>query len=140
MQSEADMDEVLGLIIQSPWIEKILAGQKTWEIRTRHASRRERIALIKSKSGCIFGTCRVVDCIGPLTSEEMLANEDKHRVPEEMLSRYCRPDQTYAWVLADPQRLVTPIRYRHPPGAVIWVRLTRSNVADRFDELVTATR
>ena len=38
--NDANINEVTGLVIQSPWIEKILAGEKTWEIRTRHATRR----------------------------------------------------------------------------------------------------
>ena len=39
MVGTTHVNEVTGLVIQSPWIEKILAGEKTWEIRTRHATR-----------------------------------------------------------------------------------------------------
>lgn len=132
--------EVTGLVIKSPWIDLILRGEKTWEVRTRQTAARGRVALIRSKSGLIVGTCRIVDCLGPLSMDEMLASQDRHRVPPELLAEYCRPGQTYVWVIADARPLDPPIPYRHPSGAVIWVRLTRQNVPGRFDELVAATR
>ena len=33
-------------------------------------------------------------------------------------------NHTYAWVLTAVRRFHTPVRYRHPSGAVIWVKLT----------------
>jgi hypothetical protein len=30
---------------------------------------------------------------------------------------------TFAWVLANARRFKTPVPYRHPSGAVIWVAL-----------------
>lgn len=124
-----------GLVIKSPWIEYILQSTKTWEIRGRHTAVRERIALIKSQSGCIFGTCRVVDCVGPLTLEQLRQNADRHRIPLEGLEAGLPYDKTYAWVLADAKPLAQPIPYRHPSGAVIWVTLTPDRVPGRFDEL-----
>ena len=35
------------LIIDEPWISKILEGRKTWELRKRNMSIRERISLIR---------------------------------------------------------------------------------------------
>jgi hypothetical protein len=34
--------------------------------------------------------------------------------------------QTYAWVLAKPRRLTTPVPYEHPSGAIIWVNFDQS--------------
>ena len=34
-----------GLVIDGPWVRKILAGAKTWEIRSKPNSRTGRIAL-----------------------------------------------------------------------------------------------
>lgn len=133
-------EEVTGLVIQSPWIDLILRGQKTWEIRKRRAATRSRIALIKSKSGCAVGTCRVVDCLGPLSKDQILASSDQHRIPAEKIDQYWEQGKTYSWVLAEPCPLQPPIPYQHPSGAVIWVTLTAKNVPDRFDELVAATR
>ena len=140
MRSNEEIVEVTGLVIRSPWIEKILSGEKTWEVRSSRVSKRGPIALIKSQTGHIFGTCRIVDCIGPLSLTQMLANGEKHRVSETMLSTYYRPGKTFAWVLADPQQLPQPIHYRHPAGAVIWVKLTEDIVPVRFDELIAATK
>ncbi len=36
------------LVIRSPWIDLILAGSKTWEMRTKPTSIRGRVALIKA--------------------------------------------------------------------------------------------
>lgn len=134
------IQEVTGLVIKSPWIDLILQGKKTWEIRTRHASKRGRVALIKSKSGLIIGTCRMVDCLGPLSLDQMRDNFEKHQVPTEMMDKYFKTDKTYAWVLAEPTPLERPIPYRHPSGAVIWVKLTQRNVPNAFEELTSMCR
>ena len=123
-----------GLVIKSPWIDLILSGQKTWEIRGSRTQMRERIALIKSKSGTVIGGCDVVDCIGPLTHDQLRATAERHRIPLHMLDRLPYP-QTYAWVVGNPKPLATPIAYRHPSGAVIWVRLDQQNVVE-FGRLI----
>ena len=46
-----DFEVTKGLMIKSPWIDKILAGEKTWEIRGYTTETRGTIALIKSGSG-----------------------------------------------------------------------------------------
>ena len=61
-----------GLVIRSPWIDHILAGKKTWEMRTRATSIRGRIALIKAGSGLIYGTAELVECKTSLDLEQAL--------------------------------------------------------------------
>lgn len=34
-----------GIIIDAPWIDEILAGRKTWELRTKSWSHRGEVAL-----------------------------------------------------------------------------------------------
>src|SRR5690349_14012974 len=102
------MAEVTGLVIKEPWIDLILAGQKTWEIRGTYTKQRGKIALIKSKSGRIYGTCDIVDCVGPLSLDDLRANEPKHRVPPERQSIIEYP-KIYAWVVANPKRFPDPI-------------------------------
>ena len=123
-----------GLVIKSPWIDLILQGRKTWEIRGKNTAQRGRIALIKSKSGCIIGTCRLVDCVGPLSLSQLRETTDKHHIPLEGLTELPY-EKTYAWVMAEPKLLDQPIPYKHPSGAVIWVRLAAGNVPDRFTEI-----
>ncbi len=45
-----------------------------------------------------------------------------------------------AWVVAKPRRLRCPIPYRHPPGAVIWVRLDHDIGRRILKEINTATQ
>jgi hypothetical protein len=83
-----------GLLIRSPHIEKILRGEKIWEIRGSRTSVRGPIALIRSGSGEVVGTCEIVDCIGPLTDQELRRNASKAGLRRaEAVSRYRR---TYA--------------------------------------------
>jgi hypothetical protein len=69
-----------GLLIKEPWIGKILKGLKKWEIRGSKTNIRGTIALIRSGSGLIVGTCDLVDVKGPLILAEMRKNFDKHRI------------------------------------------------------------
>ncbi len=109
-----------GLLVKSPWVEKILNAQKTWEIRGTATKIRGPIALIKSGTGTIVGTCEIVNCIGPLNTAEFNKNENKHLVSKDFQIRY---KKIYAWIIKNPQK-ISPIPYRHPNGAVIWVRLS----------------
>jgi hypothetical protein len=115
-------------------IDLILQGRKTWEIRGKNTAQRGRIGLIKSKSGCVIGTCRLVDCIGPLSLATLRETTGKHHIPLDTLTELPY-EKTYAWVMAEPKLLVPPVPYKHPSGAVIWVRLTAANVPNRFSEI-----
>ena len=106
-----------GLIIRAPWIDLILQGEKTWEIRGTNTRIRGRIALIKSGTGYVFGTVGLVNCI-PLDLRTYQSHVTQHRV--EVVSSLPYP-KTFAWVLEDPVRLDKPVAYRHPKGAIIWV-------------------
>jgi hypothetical protein len=44
-------------------------------------------------------------------------------VPASELGDPYYGDHTYAWVLSAAKRLKTPVAYKHPQGAVIWVTL-----------------
>jgi hypothetical protein len=110
------------LLIRRPWIDKILDGEKIWEIRGSRTSVQGTIGLIASRSGTVVGVCDLVDCIGPLTRGEFRKNAKKAGMhPREATLGYYR--HTYAWVLKNARKLARPIEYRHPSGAVIWVRL-----------------
>jgi hypothetical protein len=113
-----------GLQIRKDPIDQILAGTKTWEIRGTTTSRRGSIALIESKSGLVVGTCEVVDVVGPLSLKELQVNEERTGFrPDDLYY-----EKTYAWVLRNAHRLSKPIPFRHPQGAVIWVKLEPSVV------------
>ncbi|ENQ3080414.1 ASCH domain-containing protein [Bacillus cereus] len=110
-----------GLIIRSPWIELILEGKKTWEIRGANTKIRGKIALIKSGSGMVFGTIDLIDS-KKLSLEEYQQSESFHKVP----AQNCLQEPykyTHAWIFQNPTPLKEPIPYKHPMGAVIWVNL-----------------
>ena len=111
------------LLIRRPWIDMILSGTKTWEIRGSRTSIRGRIGLIASGSGTVMGVCDLVDCLGPLSATEFRRNAAKAGLTrsDAILGRY---RQTYAWLLERPKKLREPIPYEHPNGAVIWVTLS----------------
>ena len=108
-----------GLVVKQPWLELILVGKKIWEIRGSNTTIREKIALIQSGTGKIYGTANLVDCI-KLTRKEFELARDRHCVPKEVSLPY---KNIYAWVLEDAVCLDTPKEYKHPQGAVIWVAL-----------------
>lgn len=111
------------LIIASPFIERILAGTKTWEMRSTATKQRGRIALVRKGSGLVVGTAELSDSVGPLTRAQMLDNTDRHRVDTDRILSGAVDKWTYAWVLRDVRPLAQPVQYIHPSGAVIWVTL-----------------
>jgi len=110
------------LLIQPPFIDKILDGTKTWEMRGSRTTIRETVALVRSGSGIVVGVCDLVDCIGPLTASEYHKNAAKAGIhPSEARVGWYR--NTYAWVVERPRTLKKPVPYTHPAGAIIWVTL-----------------
>lgn len=108
-----------GLIIKDTWIEKILNGEKTWEIRGSNTKIRGTIALIKSGTGMIFGTA-VLNRSFAITPEAFAQGYKNHRIPETVEMPYKQP---HVWELSAVKRYESPIPYKHPQGAVIWVNL-----------------
>ena len=111
------------LIIRSPHIEKVLAGTKTWEIRSRPTNIRGPIGLIRSGSGLVVATGEVVDCRGPLSFQEFKRNALRAGWKPAEITQRPYPT-TYAWVLNNVKVLPTPLAYRHPRGTITWVKLT----------------
>ncbi|MEI5908710.1 ASCH domain-containing protein [Bacillus spongiae] len=122
-----------GLLIKSPWIDHILQGNKTWEIRGSNTNIRGKIALIKSGTGKVFGTADLIGC-KKLSFEEYKKSEAFHLVP--MVKDQTKPYKNiHAWVLDNPCIFKEPIRYHHPQGAVIWVNLPEElMIRDGIDE------
>lgn len=109
-----------GLIIDEPWISKILNGEKIWEMRSKHTAHRGLFALIRKGSGQAVGIANLKAVSGPYTETSLEENASKHCVGPEL---YSRPDYKwwYAWELGDIQPLQRPVPYVHKNGAVTWV-------------------
>jgi hypothetical protein len=126
---------VKALLIRQPWIDMILDGRKTWELRGSRTAVRGTIALVEAGSGHIVGTARLADVIGPVASTQLRHTTALHGVPSVDLRDPPRYANTYAWVLTTVRRPPRPVPYHHPSGAVIWVNLSR-----RTSRLVGAAR
>jgi hypothetical protein len=117
------MTALKGLIIDTPHIDRILAGEKIWEMRSSQTKVRGTIALIRKGSGQIVGLADLMDSLGPFTPDQMLENQLKHRISNERLADPKVAKWNNAWVMSNVARLTRPVPYRHPSGAVIWVNL-----------------
>lgn len=111
------------LIIKTPWTDLILKGEKTWEIRGSKTNIRGTIGIIESGTGTIVGAVDLIDCIGPLSVEEMNKHGKKHQLITPMYADEMPYPKTYAWVVDGPVKFKKPVPYNHPMGAVIWVNL-----------------
>lgn len=129
-----------GLVIDGNWVSLILAGRKTWEMRSQAAKIRGTIGLIRKGTGLVCGVVDLVDCLPALSTEEMIANAAKHQIPEHMISDGEVDKWRIPWVLENPISFLTPVPYDHPNGAVKWVTFAEhvsSQIAKRLDNVDT---
>jgi len=119
-----------GLVIDEPWISKIILGEKVWEMRSKPTRKRERIALIRKGSLTIVGLATIAEVKGPFSDEQIAKHFENHQVPTHMIGKW-----RYAWVLHDVRMLHEPITYFHRKGAVTFVSLdsTASRAASAAD-------
>ena len=111
------------LIIRKPWINMILDGSKTWEMRSRYSRPQGKIALIESGSGLIVGECVHIGSWDRITDKEEFTEPKKfHGMSAEnidlIIGKWDVP-----WELRQAMRYENPIGYQHPQGAVTWVNL-----------------
>lgn len=116
------------LIIDEPWISKILNGEKCWEMRSTNSSFRGEFGLIRKGSGQVVGIANLTGVSGPYDDAELEANIDKHHVGAEI---YRSPEYKWrnAWHLSAARALQEPVPYIHKNGAVTWVELDDEAVA-----------
>lgn len=108
------------LIIDDPWISKILSGEKTWEMRSTRTNVRGFIGLIRKGSGKIVGIANLHHCGERLATTTLIKSKRMHCVdyksnPE--LLKWHTP-----WSLRDVKE-INPIPYEHKQGAVVWVKI-----------------
>lgn len=118
------------LIIRAEALEMIFDGTKDWEIRSRPARIRGRIALSEKGANSIVGTCTLSCVVGPLTLEQIMKNARRMGSTRSEVETYraawrddCRKGKVYAWVLRDVRRLRSPVAFANPSGAVTWALL-----------------
>ena len=110
----------VALVVKKQWLDKILSGEKDWEIRSSNTSRRGWIHFAESRAGGkLLGRAQLVDSF-ELTKTEFTAQKIHHCVHHLSEVPYKR---MFAWVLENAERFDKPFEYVHTPGAVIWVRV-----------------
>ena len=108
------------LVVKKKWLDLILAGQKTWEIRGSSTSTRGWVHFAESQSGGkLRGRARLVNCF-PLPKDSFQLYYKKHCVPSLTMVPY---KTVYAWVFEDAEEFEKPFEYEHKLGAVIWVNV-----------------
>lgn len=122
------LEEIKGLVIDTPYIDQIIFGDKTWEMRSTATKQRGWIALIRKGSGTVVGVAELVDSIGPFTNEQMIANQSKHKLTAHQLSNPSIGKWNHGWVLMNARALREPLPYQHNKGAVIWVKLSSGTI------------
>jgi hypothetical protein len=111
-----------GLIIRAEPLGLILDGAKTWEVRGRRTGLRGPIALIEGGSGTVVGIAELIDVLGPMPAS-LVAKNSTYTGYRNVPVKYRK---YFAWVLRSAERLPRSVPYRHPPGAVVWVRLSET--------------
>jgi len=122
--------EMKGLIISKQWLDKILAGTKTWEMRSRQTGYRGPIALIcQGTGGQILGIAELADSLPSVTEAEFSAARALHSIPQEDDARVLEDRWIYPWVLGNVRPLKTPVLSGQRPGQVVWVPIAPAAVA-----------
>ncbi|MER9134736.1 ASCH domain-containing protein [Mesorhizobium sp. M0830] len=111
------------LIVREPWIDLILDGYKTWELRTQPTSIRGRIALIRKGSREIEGVVKLVDVLPQLSASGLADSIEFHSVPSSRLQEVTQAGWLTPWVLVDAHRFSAPVPFTRPSGPVTWVDL-----------------
>lgn len=109
-----------GLIIRQPWVEFILSGQKTWEMRSTSTKVRGPFAIIEQGTGLIVGVANLVGVMEPMTLGQLMSTKHNHHVDYDNNRELLKWDR--AWVLEDVKR-IEPKPFQQKQGAVIWVNL-----------------
>ena len=110
------------LVVKQPWLDLILKGEKTWEIRGTVTNVRGTIHLAQSQAGGkLMGQCRIINCC-EIEKKILRKHFDMHRIPGEKFKEV-NYAKLYVWKISHAKRYKKPFSFEHPTGAVIWVRL-----------------
>ena len=111
-----------GLIIKKKWLDLILNGKKTLEIRGNDTKKKgEKIYLLESNTHRVKAEC-IIESTYPISRSDWSEKREHHCVGisySELKKRYKHP---YAWVLSMVEPIEDVWYYDHPKGAVIWVK------------------
>jgi hypothetical protein len=111
--------EIRCLKIDEKWINLILNGSKTWEIRRTNTKIRERIALGDKETRQVVGYAKIADS-RKMTVEDLKKHNDKHRANDFIDTYSGGKAALFAWFLADIEVESNPKPYTYSTGS--WCR------------------
>ena len=107
-----------GLFVKEPWIDLLLSGDKTWEIRGSDTKHRGPLFLIKSGTGQAFGLINLYET-QKIPKEDFLKYAEHHKVYNQEVSY----KNIWAWKMEKPRIFESPVDIKLKPGAVIFLNL-----------------
>ena len=105
--------------VKKEWLDLILSGQKTWEIRGTATNRRGLIHFAESGSGLLRGRAQLIGC-RQLDRRTLMRHKRFHQLPNAKVVPY---QKIWAWILQDAEPYYMPFEYSHTHGAVIFVKV-----------------
>ena len=130
LRGECVMSRRSCLIIDEPYISKIIAQKKTWELRRKPTKKREVIALGKKGTSKAIGTAEIVKCfqmaVDALCQEKY---KDKHCSTPASIREYAwgkdkqkHLGSLWVYVLKDA-KAIKPTKYSDTRGSWCFVEL-----------------
>ena len=114
--------EMRCLKIDEKWLNLILNGSKTWEIRRTNTKIRERIALGDMTTHCVAGYANIVDSFEKPV-EQLKKHNSKHQA-NDFLDGYAKGRKTlFVWVLTDVE--VEPNPYPYSYSTASWCNVLK---------------
>jgi predicted transcriptional regulator len=108
--------EIRCLKIDEKWVNLILTGRKSWELRRRNTKIREQIALGNKEIKRVVGYAKIVDSVEK-TLEDLKKHNDKHQA-NDFIDTYANGRETlFAWVLEDIKVESNPTPYSYSAGS-----------------------
>lgn len=127
------MRTLKALIIKKEYIDLILAGKKTWEIRRFNTKIRGPVALVSR--GYIYGFA-VLERTFEIDKEVLKNYSNKHRVSPEFIDTYAeRNRRLYVWVFRNPLRLKKPLKISYSKGVRVWINLPLEKILEMLSSL-----
>ena len=115
---------ISALVVKDPWASKIVAGEKTIELRTRKTRKvGEKIYIAKAGTKTLIGCATIEKCVLmtiPLF-EETINQHCTSRCYYDKI--HAKNKKLYGWFLQDILKFDTLIPYDHPQGAQMWVKI-----------------
>ena len=108
------------LVVRPPWLELLLDGAKTLEIRGTRCAKPAgtRVYLSESCMGTVAGYVTFAGCEGPFEDlDAFRARKAEHRVGGLEALPY---KATYGWRFEGGRRLDTPVPYMIKKGSIVW--------------------